>query len=213
MLVMPNPEADRSRAIPRPSSATDNRKPIDRTVDARNRDAAGARMAHGVGQGLLGDAHDLAFHAGAEARQFFEGNLDGHAGRTLGEIGDALQGRRDILTVSDIGTKRADRPPRLDHVRAGEIDRRLELRPHFWRQRAGFSLSGLQLHQDRCESLRKVVVNVAREPVAFLEDRLAALFQPALFGQAALVQRERCMTRNRLAEDDTPPLRAAVRGV
>ena len=46
------------------------------------------------------------------------------------------------------------------------------------RQRA-FALRGLQLHQDRAEALGEVVVNVARQAIALLEDRLAAFLERA----------------------------------
>ena len=74
-----------------------------------------------------------------------------------------------------------------------------------WRQHERFALGGLQLHQDRGESLRQVVVDVARQPVAFVEDRLAPLFEPALLGQPALMQRQRRLARDRLGEHDPPP--------
>ena len=43
------------------------------------------------------------------------------------------------------------------------------------RQAAGLALRRLKLHEDRGKSLREVVVDVAREPVALFEDCLAAL--------------------------------------
>ena len=95
-----------------------------------------------------------------------------------------LMRRRDVLAVADVRTKRADRSPRLGQVRAGEIDRGLDASRDGRRQRAGLALRGLQLHQDRGEPLREVVVNVARQPVALLEDRLAALFEPLLLRPA-----------------------------
>ncbi len=59
-------------AMPRPSSATDSRKPIERTRGRADRDPARARVAHGVGQRLLRDADDLALDAVAEARQLVD---------------------------------------------------------------------------------------------------------------------------------------------
>src|SRR5207249_316670 len=61
--------------------------------------------------------------------------------------------------------------------------------------------------------LRKIVVNVARQPVALLENRFSPLFEPPLLCQTALMQGQRRLPRNGLAQDDAPPLRAAVRGV
>ena len=62
----------------------------------------------------------------------------------------------------------------------------------------------LQLHQDRREPLREIVVNVARKPVALLENRLAALFEPAALGEPALMERERRLARDRFEEGDAP---------
>ena len=56
---------------------------------------------------------------------------------------------------------------------------------------AGFALRRLQLHQDGRESLCEVVVNVARQPIAFFENRFAPLLEPSLLGEPALMQRQR----------------------
>ena len=71
---------------------------------------------------------------------------------------------------------------------------------------AALALRRLQLHQDRGEPLRQVVVNVARQAVALFEHRLAALFAAIEIDQPAVVQRERGLTRDRLDERDAPPL-------
>ena len=80
------------------------------------------------------------------------------------------------------------------------------LRATDWRQRAGFALCALELHQDRRESLREVVVDVAREAVALLEDRLPALFHPLQFDDPAVMQRQRRLPGDRLDQRDAPPL-------
>ena len=67
-----------------------------------------------------------------------------------------------------------------------------------------FALRGLQLHQDGGKPLRQVVVNVAREAVALLEDRLAPLFEPVLLRQPALMQRQRRLARDRLDQRHAP---------
>ena len=91
-----------------------------------------------------------------------------------------LERGRDVLAVADVRPQRADRPPRLDQVRAREIDRGLD---------ACCATGGGSVPASRCaacsciriarEALREVVVNVAREPVALFENRLAPLFDAA----------------------------------
>ena len=75
---------------------------------------------------------------------------------------------------------------------------------HCRRHGAGLTLRRLQLHQDRREPLREVVVNVAREPIALLEYRLAPLLEPALLRQAALMERQRRLPRHRFEHRDAP---------
>src|SRR5204863_5381087 len=67
--------------------------------------------------------------------------------------------------------------------------------------------------EDGREALREVVMDIARQPVALLENGLAPLVESPLFRQAALMQGQRRLPRNGLAQDDAPPLRTAVRGV
>ena len=78
------------------------------------------------------------------------------------------------------------------------------LRAACGRQRP-FTLRRLQLHQDCAEALCEVVVNVARQAVALLEDRLAAFLESLLLVDAALVQRERRVPRDRFDQRDAPP--------
>src|SRR5262245_60893401 len=105
------------------------------------------------------------------------------------------------FAVAGARTKGDDRSTRFDQMRAREIDCGLELDRERRRQPA-VSLRRLELHQDRGESLRKVVVDIAREAVALLENAFAPLFEAAFLGQAALMQRQRRLTRNRLDQDD-----------
>ena len=205
MLVMPNP-GRRSRAMPRPSSATDRRSPTDCTVEARIGDPPCARMADGVGQRFLRDRHDLALDAVAEAGQFVDDEIDRHAGRPLAHVGQALERGRDVLAAAHVRTQRADRSPRFRQMRARQVDGGLDARGDRRRQDARLPLRRLQLHQDGRESLRQVVVNVARETVALFEDRLAPLLAPILLDETAVVQRQRRLTRDRLDQHDAPPL-------
>ena len=71
------------------------------------------------------------------------------------------------------------------------------------------ALRRLQLHQDRAEALRQRVVDVAGHPVALFEHGLAPLFDAALFGEPALMQRQRRLPRHRF-EQRAPPRRLAV---
>ena len=212
MLVMPNPADDGSRAMPRPSSATDSRSPTDCDRRRANRDAARARVTDGIGQRLLRDRDDLAFDAVAEAGKFVHDEIDRHVARPLTQIGEALERRRDVLAVPDIGTKRADRSSCFGQVRARQVDRRLDLRRDGWRRADALALRTLKLHQNRGKPLREVVVNVAREAVALFEDALAALLAPMEIDQAAVVQRQRCLTGDGLDQHDAPPPALGLRG-
>ena len=206
MLVMPNPPTMRSLAMPRPSSATDSRRPIDLHRRRANRDAPGARVAHRVGQRFLRDADHLALDAVAEARQLVE-----RRPRSARRSCVCARSARRLSAV-------AMSSPSPTFGRSAPTDRRAStmcvrarstavsmLARDCRRQRRALPLRGLQLHQDRGEPLREVVVNVAGEPIALLEDRLAALLEPASARQAALVQRQRRLPRNRLDQRDAPP--------
>ena len=206
MLVMPKPASRRSRAMPRPSSATDSRKPIERTGDAwivmrRAREWRTALVSASCAMPMISRSTPSP-----KRRQLVDVEVDRHVGRPLREVGHALERRaRRPRRRRRCGRSARDRSPRLDHVRAREIDRGLEAlaRPPAAATRA-VALRRLQLHQDRGESLRQVVVNVARQPVAFFEDRLAPLLDAALLGQAAVVQRQRRLPRDRLEQRSTP---------
>src|SRR5438445_256749 len=102
--------------------------------------------------------------------------------------------------------------PSDDHMdlrrQRGWVPRQHDLRVEFRRnargQRGRFPLRRLQLHQNRAESLRQIVVNVTRETVAFLERHLAALLESTLFDEAVEMKGQRRLTRDRLDEDDAP---------
>ena len=211
MLVMPKPASRCSRAMPRPSSATDSRKPTDR--DRRRRctdDPPGARVAHGVGQRLLRDADDLAVDAAAERRQLADGRARS-ACRSCGA--------RDRSCAASAA---ATSSPSCDCGRSADTDRRAStmcVRARSTAVSRLFATAGgseprrplrrLQLHQDRAESLRQRVVDVARHPVALFEHRLPPRLDAALLGQPALVQRQRRLPRHRL--EQRPPPRALAR--
>ena len=74
------------------------------------------------------------------------------------------------------------------------------------RHRASLPLRRLQLHEDRGESLGQVVVNIAREPIAFLEDCLAPFFDPIVLDEPAVMQRQRRLPRDRLDQHDAAPV-------
>ena len=107
--------------------------------------------------------------------------------------------------------QRADRPARFDHVRAREVDRGLEAaRDGRWQRRRG-SLGALQLHQDGGEALRERVVDVARQAVALFEHGLTARLGLALFGELALMERERRLARHRVEQRAVPRATVAER--
>ena len=191
--------------MPRPSSATDSRKPTPRTAPALHDDAAGARVAHGVGQRFLRDADDLALDAGVE----------GGSSSIASSIGTSVvRCARSAMRCSAAATssrslrlrpQRRHRSARLDQVRARQIDGRLEAARGRRRQAdPAAALRRLQLHQDRAEALRQRVVDVARDAVALLEHRLAALFEPALIGQPAVVERQRRLPRRGFEQRAAP---------
>ena len=177
------------------------------------RDAARSRVADGVGERFLRDAGDLALDAVAHARQLLEPELDRHVRRQPRAIGDAREHRGHRLGVADVGPQRPDRSPRLGHVGAREIDRGVELqrngRGH--RRLRRLALRRLQLHEDRAEALREVVVDVARQPVPLLEDRLTPLLEAAALDHAAVVQRKRGLARHRFDQHHAPPAGAFAR--
>ena len=197
--------------MPRPSSATESRSPIDRTADAADRDAARLGVTQRVGQRLLRDADDLALDAVAGARQFLDEHVDRHAGRALAEIGEPLDRGRDVLARSRRSAA-ACRPSVA--LRPGASA------PVRSRSRAGGGAVGvsdvqlaarsLELHQDGGEALREIVVDVARETVALFEDRLAALFGAAALDDAAVMQRERRLPRDRFDQLHAPPVVISV---
>src|SRR4030095_2640504 len=141
-------------------------------------------MPDRVGNRLLCDPDDLALDTIAEARQLVEMDVDRNAARLLSEVCKTLDRLAQVLSLADIRTKGADRAPRFHHMRAGEIDRDVDVARRLRRSRA-FALRGLELHEDGAESLREVVVNIARQAIALLEDRLAAFFQALLLVDAA----------------------------
>src|SRR6185436_11498516 len=93
-------------------------------------DAARARVADGVVQGLLHDGDDLALDAVAAARQLVEQQIDLHGGRALAEIDEALERRGDVLPGADVGPERADGTPRLGQVRPRQVDRGVDAATH-----------------------------------------------------------------------------------
>ena len=74
------------------------------------------------------------------------------------------------------------------------------------RQGPGSRCADLQLHQDGGEPLREVVVNVPREAIALLEDRLTPFFDPIVIDETAVMQGQRCLPRDGLDEHDAAPV-------
>ncbi len=186
MLVMPKPLPRLSAANPRPSSATDRRKPTDRTPSALTAIDRAARVAHGVGQRLLGDADDLAFDAGVERRQL--GHRDSHrqAGRAPGQRRSSARAPRRRSPARPAAGAALTPTGALRSCACARARRRCRgvaaPPPAAPCRRA---LRRLQLHEDRGEALRQRVVDVARDAVALLEHGLAALFDVALLEHAA----------------------------
>ena len=60
----------------------------------------------------------------------------------------------------------------------------------------GRALRRLQLHQDGGEALRQRVVDVAGQAVALFEDGLSPRLGTALFGELALMERQRRLPRH-----------------
>ena len=73
-------------------------------------------------------------------------------------------------------------------------------------QAADLPPRGLELHEDRRESLRQVVVNIARETIALFKNAFAAFLEAIELDETAVMQRECRLTRNRFDEDHAPPL-------
>ena len=96
---------------------------------------------------------------------------------------------RDVLAARRLRPQRADRAARFDHVRARQVDGGVD---------AACATAAAALAGERCaacscirmarEALRQRVVDVARDAVALFEHGLAPLFEPALFGEPALMQ-------------------------
>src|SRR5206468_3195616 len=101
--------------------------------------------------------------------------------------GKAFECCADVFAITHVGTKRTNRSPRFRQMRASESNCCLDAGGDSNRQVAHFSLGGLKLHEDRCKPLCEIVVNVSREPVSLLENRLAPLLDPVQFRQPAVV--------------------------
>src|SRR5687767_1512672 len=88
-----------------------NRQPQPQGLDRGrlDRDPPRARVSHGVRQGFLCDAENLAFHAIPESGQLVDDDINGDARGSLTEIREASQCRGDVFTGADVGTKGADR--------------------------------------------------------------------------------------------------------
>src|SRR5579864_2193100 len=63
----------------------------------------------------------------ADTRQLLRLQGDRYRRRHLHTVDDALQRRGERLRLADVWPQGSNRPPRFDHVRAREINRRFEL--------------------------------------------------------------------------------------
>ena len=124
----------------------------------------------------------------------------------LAHVGEALERGHDVLAAADVRPERADRSARFGQMRARQIHRGLDARRHRRRQAAGLALSALELHENGGEPLREVVVDVAGEAVALLEDRLAPLFEPIELHHPAVMQRESRLPGDGFDQHHAPPL-------
>ena len=124
--VIPNPDADGSRAIPRPSSATDTRSPTDCTRGCSNRDALRARVTHGVRERLLRDRDDLAFDPVAEAGQFVDKQCDRHFGVRCPRSASRLRAEAMSSPFPTVRTQGADRSACLRQMCARQFDSRFD---------------------------------------------------------------------------------------
>src|SRR5438093_2614330 len=93
-------------------------------------------------------------------------------------------------------------------MRAREHDRVLDAPLDGLRQRTHLAPRALQLHEDRGEPLRQIVVDIARKPVSFFERGFAALFGALALCEARDVQHERRLSRNRRSEEHTSELQS-----
>ena len=130
MLVMPKPPTAPVAGMPRPSSATERRKPDAADGAGLHDDAAGAGVAGGVGQRLLRDADDLAFDAGSNGGSSSITSSTGTSLVRLHQIDHAMQRRGHVFPLAGLRPQRRDRAARLDQMRAREIDSRLEAARH-----------------------------------------------------------------------------------
>ena len=91
-------------------------------------------------------------------------------------------------------------------MRTRKIDDGVQLRGKGRGHDRQLAAGALQLHQDRREALCEVVMDVARETIALLENRLAPLLDAAPLDDAAVMQRERRLPGDGLEQLDAPPL-------
>ena len=177
-------------------------------------------VAHGVGQRLLRDADDLA--------------LDGVADSAAARRARSRSAPRWSVGAESAMRRSADArsSPPARFGRSAPTERRASM---MWLRASSTAVSSfeataggsvqasrcarLQLHQDGGEALRQLVVDVARQPVALLEDRLAPLLdrrcaRPAGSGAAPASPAAPCArssaTRHSPSHGEVAPVESAI---
>ena len=177
MLVMPKPVSRRSLAMPRPSSATDSRKPTARTPSAwivmrRARAWRTALVSASCAMPMIS-----ALDAVAERRQLVDDELDRHVGVAPRDLGQALERRGRCLRHG----RACGRSAPTERRASTRCVRARSTAVSMLRATGGGSVppraAPLQLHQDRGKSLRELVVDIARQAIALFEHRLPAIFR------------------------------------
>ena len=156
------------------------------------------------GQRFLRDAENLAIGAARERRQV--GDRSARSGRRC-RAARARPCRSSAAATSS--TCSCGRSAQTERRASTMCVRARSTAVSMLRATAGGSarrgaLRPLQLHQDGGEALRQRVVDVAGEAVALLEHGLPARLGPALFGELALMQRQRRLPRHRVEQRAVP---------
>ena len=210
MLVMPKPRGSTDRARcrgrrRRPTAAVRSiGRPTRGSVIRRAREWRTALVSASCAMPMISRSTRVA-----EARQLVDGDVDRHVVVRCPMSASALE-RRSRHPRRRRRSGEAHRPtaaPPSDACARDRPQSRCFARDRDGQRCRRLAARALQLHQDRREALREVVVDIARQTVALLENRLSSLFHGGCRSTTtAVVQRERGLTRDRLDQLDAPPL-------